>query len=227
MNDVERIDEYTAALPSEAYEAVDDPADAAYGPHGPPPTDWPSAGAIEFRGVRLKYASAAVPVFESLTFSIPPRTRVGVVGRTGAGKSSLAVALFRVVELSGGSICIDGVDARRLPLQQLRSSLSIIQQEPTLFQGTLRYNLAPVSEHSDAELLEALSLAGLEAKLASLPAGLDSDVSEGGSNLSAGERQLLCMARAMLRRSASVDSHPKRDPAASPPAGWLIGGCPR
>ncbi len=192
MNDVERVGEYTTGLATEAYEAD---------PHAPsPPEDWPADGAIDFRGVQLKYATASAPIFEALSFSVPPRTRVGVVGRTGAGKSSLAVALFRTVELSAGSIVIDGLDARRVPLQQLRGCLSIIQQEPTLFQGTMRYNLAPVTEHTDAELWDALRRSGLDAKVEAMSGGLDADVSEGGSNLSAGERQLLCMARAMLRR---------------------------
>jgi len=163
-------------------------------------SDWPLHGTLEFRNVELKYATASTPVYSALTFTVPARTRVGVVGRTGAGKSSLAVALFRIVELSAGGIFIDGVDTRTVPLQRLRSALSIIQQEPTLFQGDVRYNLAPVGEHSDAELWDALKRAGLDKKVASMSAGLDSDVSEGGSNLSAGERQLLCMARAMLRR---------------------------
>ena len=114
----------------------------------------------------------------------------------------MAVALFRVVELSAGSIFIDGVDSTAVPLQRLRSSLSIIQQEPTLFMGSIRYNLAPVTEHSDTELWDVLRRAGLEQKIQSMPSGLDSDVSENGSNLSSGERQLLCMARALLRRTS-------------------------
>jgi hypothetical protein len=99
-------------------------------------------GAIEFRNVRLQYASANEPVFSSLSFRVAPRQRVGVVGRTGAGKSSLTVALFRAVELSGGSITIDGIDHRHVDLGRLRRSLSIIQQEPVLFQGTVRYHIS-------------------------------------------------------------------------------------
>ena len=166
MNDVERIDEYTNGLPAEEYGDAAPSAAEGRGAGLEPlaiadgnaalDESWPKHGAIEFRDVSLKYATAAAPVYAGLSFTVPARTRVGVVGRTGAGKSSLAVALFRVVELSSGSILIDGVDARRVPLRRLRSSLSIIQQDPTLFQGTVRYNLAPVSEHDDAELWEAL-----------------------------------------------------------------------
>ena len=215
MNDVERVDEYTTELKAEDYgeaptasgaaaaagaASAAAAAGAASAAAASLPPDWPLEGAIEFRDVALKYPTAASPVFRHLSFAIPPRTRVGVVGRTGAGKSSLAVALFRVVEAAAGTITIDGVDARTVPLQTLRGALSIIAQEPTLFQGTVRYNLAPVSEHSDAELWSALARAGLDEKVASMAGGLAADVAEGGGNLSAGERQLLCLARAMLRR---------------------------
>ena len=137
---------------------------------------------------------------------VAPRSRVGVVGRTGAGKSSLTVALFRLVELAAGRILIDGVDLRGVGLPRLRSKLSIIQQEPVLFRGSLRYNLAPVDDGahplSDAACWDALRRSGLEDKVRSLGGGLEWDVAEAGANLSAGERQLLCMARALLRRAS-------------------------
>merc|ERR1719324_481585 len=113
MNYVERVNEYTHELPAEAYDG-----------DVPPPDTWPSGGAISFRNVKMQYASAAAPVFSGLSFDIAPRTRVGVVGRTGAGKSSLAVALLRELELDGGSTCIDGVDVSRVALHALRSRLS-------------------------------------------------------------------------------------------------------
>ena len=130
MNDVERVEEYTHELPTEDYDATDASAAAAAAAAPPATAAWPSEGAIEFCGVRLQYASATRPIFDGLSFAVAPRTRVGVVGRTGAGKSSLTVALFRVVELAAGRILLDGVDARGLSLTRLRSSLSIIQQEP-------------------------------------------------------------------------------------------------
>mmetsp|Transcript_3201 Transcript_3201/g.9809 ORF Transcript_3201/g.9809 Transcript_3201/m.9809 type:complete len:1233 (+) Transcript_3201:1084-4782(+) len=189
MNDVERINEFSR-LETEAYQQGE-----------PPAPEWPGDGTVSFKNVRLQYATAAAPVFARLSFTVPARTRCGVVGRTGAGKSSLAVALFRVVELSAGSICIGGADHQSIRLQTMRSRLSIIQQEPTLFRGTVRYNLDPVGDGGggDARLWDALRRAGLEAKVRALPGGLDAEVSEGGANLSAGERQLVCMARALLK----------------------------
>ncbi|EOD27669.1 hypothetical protein EMIHUDRAFT_426930 [Emiliania huxleyi CCMP1516] len=189
MNDVERINEFSR-LETEAYQQGE-----------PPAPEWPGDGTVSFKNVRLQYATAAAPVFARLSFTVPARTRCGVVGRTGAGKSSLAVALFRVVELSAGSICIGGADHQSIRLQTMRSRLSIIQQEPTLFRGTVRYNLDPVGDGGggDARLWDALRRAGLEAKVHALPGGLDAEVSEGGANLSAGERQLVCMARALLK----------------------------
>ena len=188
MNDVERVNEFSN-LEKEAEGGK------------PPAPSWPENGEIEFRGLQMKYPSASAPVFSNLSFTVPPRKRVGVVGRTGAGKSSLAVALFRVVEPSAGTILIDGEDYRHIDLRELRRRVSIIQQEPTVFRGTVRYNLSPVDEVPDHLLWDSLRRASesLHAKVASL-GGLDAQITEGGANLSAGERQLLCMARALLRK---------------------------
>ena len=127
MNYVERVNEYTHELPCEAYEGDISPSD-----------EWPGGGAISFRSVTMKYQSAAAPVFSNLSFDVAPKTRVGVVGRTGAGKSSLAVALFRELEAISGAICIDGVDVSRVPLHSLRSRLTIIQQEPASHKRQVR-----------------------------------------------------------------------------------------
>jgi len=206
MNDVERVEEYTHELPTEDYDGAEaDPTLLLRARFGAPLASWPTEGALEFCDVRLQYASAHRPIFDGLSFKVAPRTRVGVVGRTGAGKSSLTVALFRVVELAAGRILIDGVDHRGLGLPRLRRALSIIQQEPVLFKGSLRYNLAPVDDEadltSDAACWDALRRSGLEAKARQL-GGLEAGVAEAGGNLSAGERQLLCMARALLRRAS-------------------------
>lgn len=127
--------------------------------------------------------------------------QVGVVGRTGAGKSSMFNTLFRIVEPSGGVITIDSVNILQLGLADLRKSLGIIPQVPVLFSGTVRFNLDPFNEHNDADLWESLERSHLKDVVRRNPQGLEAEVAEGGENFSVGQRQLLSLARALLRRS--------------------------
>ncbi|KAK7047965.1 Multidrug resistance-associated protein 5, partial [Halocaridina rubra] len=166
-----------------------------------PEVTWPSHGRVTFRRVQMKYRPDTPLVLQDVSFSIDSMENVGVVGRTGSGKSSLGVALFRLVELAGGSIRIDGIDISTLGLEDLRSRLSIIPQDPVLFIGTVRYNLDPFERHSDDAIWSSLEQTYMKDRIASLDLKLSAPVVENGENFSVGERQLICMARALLRNS--------------------------
>lgn len=166
-----------------------------------PPPEWPADGNIRFESYATKYRSDLPDILHDLSFEVRAGEKVGIVGRTGAGKSSLTLALFRVLEASHGCICIDDLPINRLALSDLRSRLSIIPQEPVLFGGSLRSNLDPHNRFSDDELWRSLEQAHLRDFVTSCAGGLDYTIGEGGDNLSVGQRQLLCLARALLRKS--------------------------
>ncbi|XP_069613612.1 ATP-binding cassette sub-family C member 5-like [Ranitomeya imitator] len=165
------------------------------------PKDWPQNGGITFENVEMRYQDSLPLVFKNISFTIEPREKIGIVGRTGSGKSSLAMTLFRLVELSGGVISIDNVRIDTIGLEDLRKNLSIIPQEPVLFVGSVRWNLDPVNEYTDEEVWDALEKTHMKQHVQQLNGKLHAHVTENGGNFSVGERQLLCMARALLRNS--------------------------
>ncbi|XP_068605615.1 multidrug resistance-associated protein 1 [Brachionichthys hirsutus] len=165
------------------------------------PPAWPTDGCIDFRGFSLRYHSNLEPAICDITINIKGGEKVGIVGRTGAGKSSLTLGLFRIIEANEGHIFIDGVDIAQLGLHELRSRITIIPQDPVLFSGTLRMNLDPFDHYSDDEVWRALEYSHLKSFVSSLPSMLSHECSEGGDNLSVGQRQLLCLARALLRKT--------------------------
>ncbi|KAJ2847340.1 Transporter of the ATP-binding cassette (ABC) [Coemansia brasiliensis] len=228
LNSVERVVEYLEVAP-EAAVTIED--------HKPPP-EWPSEGRVSVENLVLRYAENLPPVIRGISFEVRPREKVGIVGRTGAGKSTLTLALLRIMEASAGRIVIDGIDIAQIGVGDLRSRLTIIPQDPVLFTGTIRTNLDPFSQHSDDELWLALRRAHLlgdgadnaagssastisdmgdgaigednsrqSSKVVGLSrtiTGLEMAVMENGSNFSQGQRQLIALARALVKRTQVI-----------------------
>ncbi|KAJ6840809.1 putative ABC transporter C family member 15 isoform X1 [Iris pallida] len=205
MISVERILQYSR-IPSEAPLVVESCR---------PPNNWPEVGTICFQNLQVRYAEHLPSVLKNITCTIPGRKKVGVVGRTGSGKSTLIQALFRIVEPREGTIVIDNVDVCKIGLHDLRSRLSIIPQDPTMFEGSVRGNLDPLKEYSDQRIWEVLDKCQLGDIIRQNEKKLDSAVVENGENWSVGQRQLFCLGRALLKKSsilvldeatASIDS---------------------
>ncbi|KAF1850923.1 multidrug resistance-associated protein 1 [Cucurbitaria berberidis CBS 394.84] len=188
---VERVLEY-AALPSEAPEIIS---------KNRPPISWPSQGAVTFNDYSTRYRPGLNLVLKNINLQIKPKEKIGVVGRTGAGKSSLTLALFRIIEPAEGFVSIDKLNTSTIGLLDLRRRLAIIPQDAALFEGTVRDNLDPAHVHDDTELWSVLDHARLKDHVSSMPGKLDAHINEGGSNLSSGQRQLVSLARALLAPS--------------------------
>ncbi|XP_067433255.1 ATP-binding cassette sub-family C member 3 isoform X2 [Thunnus thynnus] len=188
---VERVKEYSETKTEAPWEVEDKK----------PPPNWPMQGNVEFHNYSVRYREGLDLVLKNLTLSVKGGEKIGIVGRTGAGKSSMTLCLFRLLEAAAGEIAIDEVKISEIGLHDLRSKLTIIPQEPVLFSGTLRMNLDPFEKYSDEEVWKALEHSHLHKFVSNQQAKLELECSEGGENLSVGQRQLVCLARALLRKT--------------------------
>ncbi|XP_077359163.1 ATP-binding cassette sub-family C member 3 isoform X2 [Festucalex cinctus] len=188
---VERVKEYSETKTEAPWEIEDKK------PH----PDWPMQGNVEFHNYSVRYREGLDLVLKNLTLSVKGGEKVGIVGRTGAGKSSMTLCLFRLLEAAEGEISIDDLRISEIGLHDLRSKLTIIPQEPVLFSGSLRMNLDPFEKYTDDDVWKALQHSHLHKFVSNQPAKLEMECSEGGENLSVGQRQLVCLARALLRKT--------------------------
>jgi len=195
MTSIERL-KFFANLPSETNVKI--PATE------PLRESWPERGEIRVHDFKVRYATHLPLVLKGLNFKLEAGSRVGLIGRTGSGKSTFFQSLFRFIEAESGNIEIDGVNIASIPLERLRRSLAIIPQDPTLFMGTIRNNLDRYQEYREEDVIAALKQVFLWDYVSSLPLGLDAPVSESGQNLSQGQRQLLCLARALLTNARVI-----------------------
>ncbi|CDW87468.1 abc transporter [Stylonychia lemnae] len=167
-------------------------------------SEWPQEGKVEFKEVCLKYRPTTEIVLNQLSFEVKPGEKIGIVGRTGAGKSTMSLSLTRIVELLSGQIEIDGIDIKNVPLDILRQKITIIPQDTTMFKETLRFNMDPENQNNDERIKQLLIEGGLESLLNRDEKGLLMQIDENGSNLSSGEKQLICICRAILRKNKIV-----------------------
>ncbi|XP_059180053.1 ATP-binding cassette sub-family C member 3 isoform X2 [Centropristis striata] len=188
---VERVKEYSETKTEAPWEVEDKK----------PPPEWPMEGNVKFHDYSVRYREGLDLVLKNLTLNVKGGEKIGIVGRTGAGKSSMTLCLFRLLEAAAGEITIDEVKISEIGLHDLRSKLTIIPQEPVLFAGTLKMNLDPFEKYSDEEVWRALEHSHLHKFVSNQPAKLELECSEGGENLSVGQRQLVCLARALLRKT--------------------------
>ena len=166
--------------------------------------DWPSKGEILFENFNVKYRNDTEMVLKNINFHLKPGEHLGIVGRTGSGKTTISLCLFRIMEAYSGKIYIDGVDISKVGLKKLRESITIIPQDSTLMNGTLRYNIDPIKTYSDKEIIYVMKKIGFDYIINQNKDGLDQNISENGSNLSMGEKQLICITRAILRKSKII-----------------------
>ncbi|KAG9291847.1 hypothetical protein G9A89_012132 [Geosiphon pyriformis] len=192
MSSVQQLLYYRQNIPAERATIIDD---------NRPPPEWGERGEIEFKHVTLRYNAYGVAVLKNVNFHVRPREKIGIVGKTGSGKSTLLVSLLRIVELEAGQILIDDLDTRTIGLHDLRNKIAIIPQEPVIFAGTIRSNLDPFNLRTDEQIWESLKAVHLTDKVKSMPEKLNTVVQENGKNFSYGQRQLFCIARALLKQT--------------------------